>query len=236
MWNKNFILQKKSVFLFLFPFFFNTATISSHLQPLKMDFDLNAPVLQHAFPLAVSSPPSPSTSSSPLEPVYGWHLPGDPELISIIGSGDFSRSLALRLVASGFRVVVGSRYPQRVDRARFPDGVELLSQKQAAGGEARMVFIAVHPDFYTTLEGLREALAGKVVVDVSNAAQLGGSEQRSNAEWLAEIFPQSRVVKAFNVVSAWTLQVGAHDGSRKVCPHLQDPITQYCCWAFYIVL
>lgn len=186
-----------------------------------MDFDLKAPVLQHAFPPAISAPLS-SFSSSPVEPLHGWNLHGDPELISIIGSGDFSRSLALRLVASGFRVVVGSRHPQRAGRARFPEGVELLSQKQAAGGEARVVFIAVHPEFYPTLEALREALAGKVLVDVSNATRPGGSEQRSNAEWLAEIFPQSRVVKAFNVVSAWTLQVGAQDASRKVHPPLQE--------------
>lgn len=185
-----------------------------------MDFDLKAPVLQHAFPLASSSPSS-SFSSSPLETLHGWNLPADPEVIAIIGSGDFSHSLALRLVASGYRVVVGSRHPQRPGRACFPEGVELLSQKGAAGGEARVVFIAVHPEFYPTLGGLREALAGKVLVDVSNATQLGGGEQRSNAEWLAEIFPQSRVVKAFNVVSAWALQAGAQDGNRKVQPHLQ---------------
>lgn len=200
------------------------ATISSHLQLFKMDFDLKAPVLQHAFPPAFSSLSIPSFSST-LEPLQGWNLPGDPEVIGIIGSGDFSRSLALRLVASGFRVVVGSRHPQRAGRARFPEGVELLSQKEAAGGEAQVVFIAVHPEFYPTLEGLREALAGKVVVDVSNATQPGGSKQRSNAEWLAEIFPQSRVVKAFNVVSAWTLQAGVQDGSRKVHIRLQYFLT-----------
>lgn len=183
-----------------------------------MNCDLKAPVLQNAFPIAYSS--QSSSVSSPLE-LEGGNFPGNPEVISIIGSGDFSRSLALRLVASGIRVVVGSRHPQRADRARFPEGVELLFQKQAAGGEARVVFIAVHPEFYPTLESLREELSGKVLVDVSNATRPGGSEQYSNAERLAEIFPQSRVVKAFNVVSAWTLQAGAQDGNRKVQPHMQ---------------
>lgn len=199
------------------------------MQLLKMGSDLKVPVLQHAFPPAFSFPSS-TFSSSPLETLQGWNLHGDPEVIGIIGSGDFSRSLALRLVASGYRVVVGSRHPQRAGRARFPEGVELLSQKEVAGGEARVVFIAVHPEFYPTLEGLSEGLAGKVLVDVSNATQPGGGEQRSNAEWLAEIFPQSRVVKAFNVVSAWTLQAGAQDGNRQVHPQLQYLLTVLGGW------
>ncbi|XP_075886755.1 metalloreductase STEAP3 isoform X2 [Nelusetta ayraudi] len=194
---------------------------------LIMDYDLKAPP-----PSSFSSyPPSASSFSHPPEPLLGWNLPSDPEVIGIIGSGDFSRSLALRLVASGFRVMVGSRHPLREGRACFPEGVELLSQKEAAGGEARVVFIAVHPDFYPTLEGLREALAGKVLVDVSNATHPRGGEQGSNAEWLAEIFPDSRVVKAFNVVSAWTLQAGAQDGNRKVlvcsnCPQSKALLLQ----------
>ncbi|XP_035532524.1 metalloreductase STEAP3-like [Morone saxatilis] len=55
----------------------------------------------------------------------------------------------------------------------------------------------------------------KVLVDVSNATRLKGGGQ-SNAERLAELFPKSQVVKGFNVVSAWALQAGAHDGSRQV--------------------
>lgn len=201
--------------------------MSYHLQLFIMDFDLKAPLLPNSEkeergPSSFSTPnPFSFASLSPPEALQSGNLPGDLGVISIIGSGDFSRSLALRLVASGYRVMVGSRHPKRGGRASFPEGVELLSQKEAAGGEARVVFIAVHPEFYPTLEGLREALAGKVLVDVSNATRLDGGMQRSNAEWLAEIFPHSQVVKAFNVVSAWTLQTGAQDGSRKVRPQLQ---------------
>lgn len=136
-------------------------------------------------------------------------------VIGIIGSGDFSRSLAIRLVACGFRVVVGSRDLNRVARGLFPDGVELRSQREAVDSAERVVFAAVYPEHYCTLVGLRERLAGKVLVDVSNATRLNSGEQ-SHAERLAELFPKSRVVKGFNVVSAWALQVGAHDGSRQV--------------------
>ncbi len=155
------------------------------------------------MPLVPSSP-----SESPSRCLGG-------PVIGIIGSGDFSRSLAIRLVACGFRVVVGSRDINRVARGLFPDGVELRSQREAVDSAERVVFAAVYPEHYYTLVGLRERLAGKVLVDVSNATRLNSGEQ-SNAERLAELFPKSRVVKGFNVISAWALQVGAHDGSRQV--------------------
>ncbi|KAM9850961.1 metalloreductase STEAP3 isoform 2-T6 [Aulostomus maculatus] len=139
-------------------------------------------------------------------------LPGP--VIGVIGSGDFSRSLAIRLVASGFRVVVGSRDPRRVASSLFPDGVEVQTQQEAVDGAERVVFVAVYPEHYGSLLRLREQLAGKVLVDVSNASQL--HSQQSNAERLAELFPKSSVVKGFNVVSAWALQTGNSDGSKQV--------------------
>ncbi len=157
-------------------------------------------------PLLASSA---SNGSEPLRRRLGGPV------IGIIGSGDFSRSLAIRLAACGFRVVVGSRDPSRVARHLFPDGVELRSQREAVDSAEQLVFAAVYPEHYDTLVLLREPLAGKVLVDVSNAARLNGGQQ-SNAERLAELFPDSRVVKGFNVISAWALQTGAHDGSRQV--------------------
>ncbi|XP_056245090.1 metalloreductase STEAP3 [Seriola aureovittata] len=167
---------------------------------------------------------SSSDASKPL-----LRCPGGP-VIGIIGSGDFSRSLAIRLVACGFRVVVGSRDPNRIPRGMFPDGVELRSQREAADGAERVVFVAVYPEHYYTLVGLRELLAGKVLVDVSNATRLKSGEQ-SHAERLAELFPESRVVKGFNVISAWALQAGAYDGSRQVlvcsdCSHSKALVLQ----------
>ena len=45
-------------------------------------------------------------------------------VIGILGTGDFSRSLARRLVASGYQVVVGSRTPKR-SVALFPEEAEV---------------------------------------------------------------------------------------------------------------
>lgn len=135
--------------------------------------------------------------------------------VAILGSGDFSRSLAERLLACGVRVVVGSRCVNRIPSGLFPDAVELRNQEGAASQAGCVVFMALFPEHYRSLLGLQSALAGKVLVDVSNAAEMN-IHGPSNAERLAELFPDSLVVKGFNTVSAWELQTGAHDGSRQV--------------------
>lgn len=134
-------------------------------------------------------------------------------LVGILGTGDFSRSLAHRLVASGYQVVVGSRTPKR-STALFPEEAEVTTQLEAAT-QADLVFVALFPEHYSTLVGLRQALAGKTLVDVSNAVTVN-RDGPSHAEQLAALFPESAVVKGFNVISAWTLQTGPRDGSRQV--------------------
>jgi len=49
--------------------------------------------------------------------------PGTP-VVGVLGTGDFSRSLTGRLVASGYQVVVGSRSPKR-SLALFPEEAEV---------------------------------------------------------------------------------------------------------------
>ncbi|KAK6325783.1 hypothetical protein J4Q44_G00051250 [Coregonus suidteri] len=68
--------------------------------------------------------------------------PGTP-LVGILGTGDFSRSLATGLVASGYRVVVGSRNPKRC-ASLFPEEAEVTTQHQAAT-QADLVFVALFP-------------------------------------------------------------------------------------------
>uniref|UniRef100_A0A672MEW9 STEAP3 metalloreductase n=1 Tax=Sinocyclocheilus grahami TaxID=75366 RepID=A0A672MEW9_SINGR len=128
-------------------------------------------------------------------------------------SGDFARSLALRLVASGVQVVVGSHCVNRIPSGLFPDAVE--NQEWAVSQAVCLVFMALFPEHYCSLLGLQSALERKVLVDVSNAAEMN-IHRLSNAEQLAELFPNCLVVKGFNTVSTWELQTGAHDGSRQV--------------------
>ncbi|KAM3585220.1 uncharacterized protein V6R79_010730 [Siganus canaliculatus] len=137
----------------------------------------------------------------------------DAPVIGILGTGDFSRSLTRRLVASGYQVVVGSRAPKR-SVALFPEEAEVTTQMEAAN-QADLVFVAVFPEHHSTLVELKPALSGKTLVDVSNGLRIN-LDGPSNAELLADMFPESFVVKGFNTISAWALQMGPRDGSRQV--------------------
>lgn len=91
---------------------------------------------------------------------------------------------------------------------------QVTSQMEAAN-QADLLFVAVYPEHHSTLVHLKPALAGKTLVDVSNGLQIK-QEGPSNAQQLADLFPESYVVKGFNTISAWTLQAGPRDGSRQV--------------------
>ncbi|XP_030065223.1 metalloreductase STEAP3 isoform X1 [Microcaecilia unicolor] len=133
--------------------------------------------------------------------------------IGILGSGDFARSLATRLVDSGFKVIVGSRNPKR-SMNLFPSSAEVMPQSDAVK-KAEVIFVAVFRDHYTTLCELTDLLVGKILVDVSNNTEINHHKE-SNAEYLASLFPQCTIVKGFNVISAWTLQCGPRDGNKQV--------------------
>lgn len=142
-------------------------------------------------------------------------VPDEAPKVGILGSGDFARSLATRLVGSGFKVVVGSRNPKRT-AGLFPSAAQVTFQEEAVSSP-EVIFVAVFREHYASLCSLSEQLAGKILVDVSNPTEQEHLQHReSNAEYLASLFPTCTVVKAFNVISAWTLQAGPRDGNRQV--------------------
>uniref|UniRef100_A0A8C3YTE5 STEAP3 metalloreductase n=1 Tax=Catagonus wagneri TaxID=51154 RepID=A0A8C3YTE5_9CETA len=142
-------------------------------------------------------------------------VPSEAPKVGILGSGDFARSLATRLVGSGFSVVVGSRNPKHT-AGLFPSAARVTFQEEAVGSP-EIIFVAMFRDHYATLCGLSRQLAGKILVDVSNPTEQEHLQHlESNAEYLASLFPTCSVVKAFNVISAWTLQSGPRDGNRQV--------------------
>ncbi|XP_069811885.1 metalloreductase STEAP3 [Dendropsophus ebraccatus] len=135
------------------------------------------------------------------------------DTIGILGTGDFARSLATRLLYSGFKVVVGSRNPKR-NAALFPADAEVMCQEEAVK-RAQLLFVAIFREHYSTLSVLSAAMSRKTLIDVSNNLEINVNRE-SNAEYLAALFPQCTVVKAFNVVSAWALQAGPKDGNNQV--------------------
>uniref|UniRef100_A0A8D2BFD7 STEAP4 metalloreductase n=1 Tax=Sciurus vulgaris TaxID=55149 RepID=A0A8D2BFD7_SCIVU len=134
------------------------------------------------------------------------------ENVCIFGTGDFGRSLGLKMLQCGYSVVFGSRNP-RTSRL-LPNGAEVLSYSEAAQ-KSDIILIAIHREHYEFLTDLIEVLKGKILVDVSNNLKINQYPE-SNAEYLAQLVPGAHVVKAFNTISAWALQSGALDASRQV--------------------
>uniref|UniRef100_A0A3Q3VRD6 Uncharacterized protein n=1 Tax=Mola mola TaxID=94237 RepID=A0A3Q3VRD6_MOLML len=110
------------------------------------------------------------------------------ELLCIFGTGDLGRSLGLRLLQSGYRVVYGSRRPH--SSGPLPEGAEVMSHESAAK-LASVIFVCVHREHYEFLETLTPHLEGKLCVCVRVFFRL---------------VPGAAVVKGLNTLSAWALQ------------------------------
>ncbi|MBN3315294.1 STEA4 Metalloreductase, partial [Atractosteus spatula] len=149
-----------------------------------------------------------SISMTPLSPGTHHQL----GTVCIFGTGDFGRSLGLRLLQAGYSVVFGSRQPE--NSSLLPKGAQVLNHVDAAQ-MSRVIFIAVHRENYEFLSQFSEELSGKVLVDVSNNLRKNQYPE-SNAEHLKRLVPAANVVKAFNTVSAWALQSGGLDANRQV--------------------
>lgn len=134
------------------------------------------------------------------------------DTVCIFGTGDFGRSLGLRLLQAGYNVVYGSRNPK--NSALLPKGAKVMPHEEASR-TARVIFVAIHRENYDFLASLSPALEGKVLVDISNNLKKHQYTE-SNAEYLSMLVPGALVVKAFNTISAWSLQSGGLDANRQV--------------------
>lgn len=124
------------------------------------------------------------------------------EKIAVIGSGDFGRALAGRLSGAGYEVVIGSRNPNR-NREIIPERIPVKPTEEAIQ-DIDIVIVAVPRDCYQNLP--LSQLTGKILVDVSNRTTRKNKTNMSHAEYLACMVPDARVVKAFNVLSAYALE------------------------------
>ncbi|XP_067862781.1 metalloreductase STEAP4-like [Heptranchias perlo] len=134
------------------------------------------------------------------------------ETICILGTGDFGRSLGMRMLKSGYPVVFGSRYPK--DSTLLPSGAQVFHHADALK-KSKIIFLAVHRENYDFVPALSDLLDGKVLVDVSNNLRMNQYPE-SNAQYLSQLVPKANVVKGFNTVSAWALQSGNLDASSQV--------------------
>ncbi|WP_053651748.1 NAD(P)-binding domain-containing protein [Streptomyces sp. XY431] len=128
--------------------------------------------------------------------------------IGILGAGRVGTDLARKLSAAGHRVTLGVRSPAGTPAPAALPHITLADHRTTA--RTAQVVINATPG-HTSLErlaGLRAELAGKILVDVSNATHdaedgLPGALRypgSSLAEQLQAALPDTRVVKTLNTM------------------------------------
>ena len=128
--------------------------------------------------------------------------------VAIIGAGNVGTALATSIGRAGHEVIITSRDAKDAQAAASTTGARVAESNAAAAAEADVVIPAVGiGDIEELAQEIAEPAAGKPVVDVTNRISFGESgpdidTTSSNAEELAEILPDSPVVKAFNTLFA----------------------------------
>lgn len=134
------------------------------------------------------------------------------------GTGPEGRGLATRFALAGHRVIIGSRGAERGRQVAAELAASLGRDNISGDGndgavaEADIVVVVVpYSAHRATLEGLRDALAGKVVVDAVVPVMFEKGPRPvdvaagSATEEAAEILPESTVVGAFHNLAAEVL-------------------------------
>ncbi len=146
--------------------------------------------------------------------------------IAVLGSGKVGSSLAAGLASAGREVLIGSGDPQRrraSDDALRTAGVRIAGRAEAAGAAGIVVNTMPGEVSVDLLRQLEPELRGKILVDVSNAAERGPQgfptvllyPGSSLAEAIQQVLPQTSVVKALNTMDH-TVMVGPRSLSSPV--------------------
>ncbi|MPV89400.1 NADP oxidoreductase [Georgenia ruanii] len=140
--------------------------------------------------------------------------------ITIIGAGNMARGIATRALAGGHAVQILARDESNAGSLAGELG-GAASGSLAAPVTGDIVVLALPYDAALAVaEQLRDALAGKVVVDISNPVdfatfdRLVTPDDSSAAQEIQKVVPASKVVKGFNTVFAGTLVAGEVAGQK----------------------
>ncbi|WP_067450836.1 NADPH-dependent F420 reductase [Actinomadura macra] len=128
--------------------------------------------------------------------------------IAILGSGRVGGVLAAKLADSGHQVTIGSR--NAADISATWAGTPVAVADTATAAESATVIVNATPgdSSLERLSALRSALAGKILIDVSNATERGPDGMPGNlrypndslAEHLQAALPDTAVVKTLNTM------------------------------------
>lgn len=128
--------------------------------------------------------------------------------IAILGSGNVARALAGKLHDAGHEVIVGSRDPRKAAADWADSGIRVTGWQDAAGSAEVVINATPGSASLEVLTGLAAQLAGKILVDIANAAESDSAgfasaplyPGSSLAEEIQRALPDVRVVKTLNTI------------------------------------
>ena len=151
--------------------------------------------------------------------------------ISIIGTGNMARAIGALAVAGGNTVeVIGRDQSKAADLAKALGGSATTGEFGAVPAGDIVIVALLYANVVPVVVRYGDALAGKVIVDISNPFNatfdgLAHSEETSIAQEVAKVAPvDAGVVKAFNTIFRNVLEKGrpdvfiAGDSSRRRRP------------------
>ncbi len=127
--------------------------------------------------------------------------------IAIIGAGNVGGALAGSSVRAGHKVTLSAKDPAHADAKAKETGARAMHSVSDAVKAADVVILAVpYAAVDAVLDELGDALAGKVLIDVTNRMKresMGESvDGTSAAEQIQKKAPKAKVAKAFNYAFA----------------------------------
>ena len=144
--------------------------------------------------------------------------------IAVLGTGNVGRALGCRWARGGHQVFFGARDPRSEEVAGVREAAgptATVGTCTAAIAAAEAILLAIPWDQTRLVLEQAGDLDGKIVMDCINplTADLSGLElgfDTSAAEQIAQWFPTARVVKAFNTLSAATMEDPQY-GDQQAC-------------------
>jgi NADPH-dependent F420 reductase len=127
--------------------------------------------------------------------------------VAIIGAGNVGKALATSITRAGHDVTIAARHPEHAKAAAGETGATSADTNASAVVDADIVILAIpYTADQQVADDIRDQVAGKTVIDVSNPIKPDFSglatEGSSAAEELQKWLPEAGVVKAFNTLFA----------------------------------
>jgi NADPH-dependent F420 reductase len=127
--------------------------------------------------------------------------------IAILGAGNMGKGLARRLAAAGEAVALAARDQKKTAETAKAIGGKVTATAPSAAASADVIILAVpYAEAAAALSELGGDLAGKVIIDITNAVgpnlSMAVTGDSSAAEEIQKKSRSAKVVKAFNTLFA----------------------------------